>query len=151
MPLILSALFAERREHEMILEDSNRRLQLVLAQREEAERTLSDRNTQLALAGRVALVGSYAYDVNADEMQVSEGYAAIHGLPEGTAETTRSAWRTRAHPEDVGQVERLRSEPYATENANTNWSTALFSQTVECGGSRRAVSSRTIAMGTLNV
>jgi integral membrane sensor domain MASE1 len=43
--LILSALFAERREYEMILEDSNRRLQLVLAQREEAERTLSDRNT----------------------------------------------------------------------------------------------------------
>jgi PAS domain S-box-containing protein len=106
--LILSALFAERREYEMILEDSNRRLQSVLAQREEAERTLSDRNTQLALAGKVALVGSYAYDVNADEMQVSEGYAAIHGLPEGTAETTRSAWRTRVHPADVGQVERLR-------------------------------------------
>ena len=107
--LILSALFAERREHEMILEDSNRRLQLVLAQREEAERTLSDRDTQLALAGKVALVASYIYDVNADEMQVSEGYAAIHGLPEGTAETTRSAWRTRAHPEDVGQVEQFRS------------------------------------------
>jgi PAS domain S-box-containing protein len=107
--LILSALFAERREYEMILEDSNRRLQLVLAKREEAERTLSERNTQLALAGKVGLVGSYTYDVNADEMQVSEGYAAIHGLPEGTAETTRSAWRTRVHPEDVGRVERLRS------------------------------------------
>jgi PAS domain S-box-containing protein len=107
--LILSALFAERREYEMILEDSNRRLQLVLAQREEAERTLSDRNTQLALAGKVALVGSYAYDVNTDEMRVSEGYAAIHGLPEGTAETTRSVWRTRVHPEDVGRVEQFRS------------------------------------------
>jgi PAS domain S-box-containing protein len=106
--LILSALFAERREYEMILEDSNRRLQLVLAQREEAERTLSDRNTQLALAGKVALVGSYAYDGNADEMRISEGYAAIHGLPEGTTETTRSAWRRRAHPEDIGQAERLR-------------------------------------------
>src|SRR5215467_7395685 len=64
--LILSALFAERREYELILEDSNRRLQLVLAQHQEAQRTLSDRNTQLALAGKVALVGSYAYDVNAD-------------------------------------------------------------------------------------
>ena len=106
--LILSALFAERREYETILEDGTRRLQLVLAQREEAERTLSDRNTQLDLAGKVALVGSYAYDVNADKMRVSEGYAAIHGLPEGTAETTRSAWRTRVHPEDIGRVERLR-------------------------------------------
>jgi PAS domain S-box-containing protein len=106
--LILSALFAERREYETILKDGNRRLQLVLAQREEAERALSDRNTQLALAAKVALVGSYAYDVNADEMRVSEGYAAIHGLPEGTAETTRSAWRTRVHPEDIGRVERHR-------------------------------------------
>jgi phosphoglycerate-specific signal transduction histidine kinase len=55
---ILSALFAERREYEMILEDRNRRLQLALAQREEAERTLSDRNTQLVLAAIAALVGS---------------------------------------------------------------------------------------------
>jgi PAS domain S-box-containing protein len=54
-------------------------------------------------------VGSYAYDVNADEMWVSEGYAAIYGLPKGTAETSRSAWRARVHPEDVGRVEQLRS------------------------------------------
>jgi PAS domain S-box-containing protein len=107
--LILSALFAERREYEMILEDGNRRLQLVLTQREEAERTLSDRNTQLALASKVALVGSYAYDVGGDEMRVSEGYAAIHGLPEGTAETTRSTWRARVHPEDLGRVEQFRN------------------------------------------
>jgi PAS domain-containing protein len=119
--LILSALFAERREYEMILEDSNQRLQLVLAQREEAERTLSDRNTQLALAGKVALVGSYAYDVNADEMQVSEGYAAIHGLPEGTADTTRSAWRTRVHPEDVGRVGRLRSRALRDRSCEHNF------------------------------
>jgi hypothetical protein len=51
-------------------------------------------NAQLALAGRAALVGSYAYNVNADMMRVSEGCAAIHGLPEGTIETTRSEWRT---------------------------------------------------------
>jgi PAS domain S-box-containing protein len=107
--LILSALFAERRGYEMMLEDGNRRLQLVLAQREEAERALSDRNTQLALAGKVALVGSYAYDVNADEMHVSDGYAAIHGLPEGTTVTTRSAWRRRVYPEDLGRVQGLRS------------------------------------------
>jgi PAS domain S-box-containing protein len=119
--LILSALFAERREYEMVLEDSNRRLQLVLAQREAAERTLSDRNTQLALAGKVALVGSYAYDVNADEMRVSEGYAAIHGLPEGTAETTRSAWRTRVHPNDVGRVERLRSRALRDRGCEHNF------------------------------
>jgi PAS domain S-box-containing protein len=80
-----------------------------ISEHKKTELALVERNTQLALAGKVALVGSYAYDVDADAMRVSEGYAAIHGLPEGTAETTRSAWRTRVHPEDVGQVKRLRS------------------------------------------
>jgi PAS domain S-box-containing protein len=119
--LILSALFAERREYEMILEDSNRRLQLVLAQQQEAQRTLSDRNTQLALAGKVALVGSYAYDVDADEMQVSGGYAAIHRLPEGTDETTRSAWRKRVHPEDVGRVHLLRKQALRDRRCDHNF------------------------------
>jgi PAS domain-containing protein len=80
-----------------------------ISERKKAELALAERNAQLALAGKVALVGSYAYDVNADEMRVSEGYAAIHGLPEGTTETTRSARRTRVHPDDVGRVEALRS------------------------------------------
>ena len=54
-----------------------------ISERKKAELALAERNAQLALAGKVALVGSYAYDVNADSMRVSEGYAAIHGLPEG--------------------------------------------------------------------
>jgi PAS domain-containing protein len=85
-----------------------------ISERKKAEFALAERNAQLALAGKVVLVGSYAYDVNADEMRVSEGYAAIHGLPEGTAETTRSAWRMRVHPGDVERVERLRSRPPST-------------------------------------
>src|SRR5215831_3043858 len=80
-----------------------------ISERKKAELALTERNAQLALAGRAALVGSYAYDVGADRMQVSEGYAAIHGLPEGTTETTRSEWRKRVHPEDAERVEGLRS------------------------------------------
>ena len=34
-------------------------------------------------------------------MQISEGYAAIHGLPEGTTESSRSEWKRRVHPEDL--------------------------------------------------
>jgi PAS domain S-box-containing protein len=79
-----------------------------ISERKKAEMALTERNAQLALAGRAALVGSYAYDIGADRMQVSEGYAAIHGLPDGTTETTRSEWRTRVHPEDVERVGRLR-------------------------------------------
>jgi PAS domain S-box-containing protein len=80
-----------------------------ISEHKKTELALVERNTQLDLAGKVALVGSYAYDFNVDAMRVSEGYAAIHGLPEGTAETTRSAWRTRVHPEDDERVKRLRS------------------------------------------
>ena len=53
----------------------------------QAKQALAERNAQLALASRAALVGSYAYDVDTSMLQISEGYAAIHGLPEGTTET----------------------------------------------------------------
>jgi PAS domain S-box-containing protein len=75
---------------------------------------LAERNAQFALAARAALVGNYAYDVNTDMLQISEGYATIHGLPEGTAETTLSEWRARVHPEDLERVERFRDQVFAS-------------------------------------
>jgi PAS domain S-box-containing protein len=89
-------------------------------ERKKAELALAERNAQLALAGKVALVGSYAYDVNADSMRVSEGYAAIHGLPEGTTETTRSEWRRRVHPEDVERLQGLRSRAFRDRGCEYN-------------------------------
>src|SRR5262245_8636894 len=77
-----------------------------------AEQALAERNAQLALHGTGALVGSYGYDVNSGKMQVSAGSAAIHGLPEGTSETTRREWRDRVHPEDVGRLDGLRSQAF---------------------------------------
>jgi PAS domain S-box-containing protein len=65
------------------------------------EQALAERNTQLALAGKVGLIGSFALDIATGRMQVSPGYAAIHGLPEGTLETTRADWRARVHPDDL--------------------------------------------------
>jgi PAS domain S-box-containing protein len=73
---------------------------------------LAERNLQLELAGKAGLVGSYAYDVGADVIQVSEGYVAAHGLAEGTKRTTRSEWRARAHPEDVARVEEIRERAF---------------------------------------
>ena len=72
-----------------------------ITERKKTELALEERNVQLALAGKAGRVGSYAYSIDSDVMQVSAGYAALHGLPEGTTETTRSEWRTRAHPEDL--------------------------------------------------
>jgi len=86
---------------------------LDITERKVAEQALTDRKAQLALAGRAALVGSYAYDVNKGTMQVSEGYAAIHGLPEGTTETSYHEWRARVHHEDLEGAEGSREQAFA--------------------------------------
>ena len=66
-----------------------------ITDRKQAERALDERNMQLSLAGRAALVGSFAVDFETEEVQFSEGYAAIHGLPDGTSRATRSIWKVR--------------------------------------------------------
>ena len=76
-----------------------------ITDRKLAERALVERNAQLALAGKAALVGSFMFDVRSGLMEVSPGYVAIHGLPEGTEETTRAAWRARVHPEDLPRLD----------------------------------------------
>jgi PAS domain S-box-containing protein len=86
-----------------------------VTQRKKAELALADLNLQLALAGKVGRVGSYSYDVNTEKLQVSEGYAALHGLPEGTTETTLSEWRARVHPEDLVRVERDHDQAVADQ------------------------------------
>ena len=75
---------------------------------------LAERNLQLELAGKSGLVGTYAYDTGrGDEAaKISAGYAAIHGLPEGTAEVTRSVWLASVHPEDAGRLHVLRSQVF---------------------------------------
>lgn len=91
-----------------------------IGERQESERALAERNAQMALAGTAALVGSFGYDVNNSKMQVSEGYAAIHGLRGETTETTLSEWRASVHPEDVGRVEALRDQAFADRRKEYN-------------------------------
>jgi PAS domain S-box-containing protein len=83
-----------------------------ITERKKTELTLSERNVQLDLAGKAALVGSYAYDADTEFMQISEGYAAIHGFPEGTTELARSECLAGVHLDDLGRVEQRRSEAF---------------------------------------
>jgi PAS domain S-box-containing protein len=83
-----------------------------ISERKKAELALAERNVQLALAGKAGLVGSYAYDANTEWMQVSEGYVAIQGLPEGTTEIARSRWLANVHPEDRIRMEALRHQSF---------------------------------------
>src|SRR5262249_25089432 len=45
-------------------------------------------------------------------VQVSEGYAAVHGFPEGTTKIARSQWLAGVHPEDVEVLERRRDQAF---------------------------------------
>jgi len=85
-----------------------------------AEQTLAERNAQIALAGKAALVGSYALDVDTGKVQVSEGYAAVHGLPDGTTETTLSQWWARVHPEDLERIKKFRDQTFAEHRCESN-------------------------------
>ena len=83
-----------------------------ISERKKAELVLAERNLQLALAGKAARVGSFAYDIDTERMQVSAGYAAIHGFPDGTTEIARSEWQLGVHPVDHVRWEALRSRAY---------------------------------------
>src|SRR5262245_12002836 len=76
------------------------------------EQALDERTMQLELAGKVALVGSFAYGVDTETMQISEGNAAVYGFPEGTSSVARSQWLARVHPDDVDKVDSARSRAF---------------------------------------
>jgi len=83
-----------------------------ITSRKLAEQALAERNLQLALAGKAGRVGSFAYDIDTERMQISAGYAAIHGFPDGTTEIARSEWQLSVHPEDRVRWEALRSRAH---------------------------------------
>ena len=83
-----------------------------ITERKIAELALAERNLQLALAGKAGRVGSFAYDIDTERMQISAGYAAIHGFPDGTNEIARREWQLGVHPEDRVRWEALRSRAY---------------------------------------
>jgi PAS domain S-box-containing protein len=72
-----------------------------ITQHKRAEQALADRNRQLELAGKAALVGSFATEIDvargdfkSQRAQVSPGFAAIYGLPEETVEISVGDWRS---------------------------------------------------------
>ncbi len=91
-----------------------------VTERKRAEQALAERNIQLTLAAKSGLVGTYAYDADTEIMQISAGYAAIHGFPEGTTEIARSECLAGVHPDDIGKVEQFRSEAFRERRREYN-------------------------------
>jgi PAS domain-containing protein len=92
-----------------------------ITDRKKAETALAERTMQLAVAGKAALVGSFAYDVDTEMLQVTPGYAAIHGFPDGTTEIARSEWLAIVHPEDRIRWEALRRRAHRERVARVWW------------------------------
>jgi PAS domain S-box-containing protein len=91
-----------------------------ITERKKAELALAERDAQLGLAGKAARVGSFAIDIETGRVQNSPGYAAIHGLAEGTEEFPREEWRTRVHPDDLGRLDAIRSQMFAEQRHEHN-------------------------------
>ena len=94
--------------------------QIDVTERKQAEQALAERNIQLSLAAKAGLVGTYAYDADTEIMQISAGYAAIHGFPEGTTEIARSECLTGVYPDDIGRVEQFRSAAFRDRRGEYN-------------------------------
>ena len=109
-----------------------------VTERKQAEQALAERNIQLALAAKAGLVGSYAYDADTEIMQISDGYAAIHGFPEGTTEIARSECLAGVHPDDIGRVEQFRSEAFRERRREYN----VEYRIIRAGGELRWVETR---------
>jgi PAS domain S-box-containing protein len=93
---------------------------LDISERKKAELALAERDLQLALAGKAARVGSFAYGVSTELIQVSQGYAVIHGLGEGVTEIPRSKWRAGVHPDDIVRLDALRDRTWQEQRRESN-------------------------------
>jgi PAS domain S-box-containing protein len=91
-----------------------------ITEHQKAEHALAERNVQFTLAAKTGLVGSYAYDTDTEIMQISEGYAAIHGFPERAAEIDRNECLATVHPDDVVSVKLHRSEAFHEQRREYN-------------------------------
>ena len=109
-----------------------------VTERKQAEQALAERNIQLDLAAKAGRVGTYAYDADTEIMQISDGYAAIHGFPEGTTEIARSECLAGAHPDDIGRVEQFRSDAFRDRRREYN----VEYRVIRPGGELRWVETR---------
>ena len=120
-------------------------LKIDITERKRAEAVLAERNAQLALAGRAGLVGCFAYDTDTEIMQISEGYAVIHGFSEGTAKVARSKCLARVHPEDRARVGQLRSDTFSSRSREYTVEYRILVMATKRDGSRHAASSNMTA------
>ena len=78
-----------------------------LIKRKRVEESLATRELQLSHAQRVARIGSWEWDLAADEIVWSEELYRIYGLTQGDFDGTYEAFLAHVHPEDRERVDTL--------------------------------------------
>jgi PAS domain S-box-containing protein len=109
-----------------------------ITDRKNAETRLAERNAQLGLAGKAARVGSFVIDYATERIQTSPGFAAVHGLAEGTEEFTCEEWLDLVFSGDRARFEALRNRVFAERRRELN----IEYRVVGADGERRWIESR---------
>ena len=80
-----------------------------ISERKKAEMFLAERTRSWRSLERAHLSAASPTMSTPSRMQISDGYAAIHGFPDGTTVIARSQWRAGVLPEDLHAWEKIRS------------------------------------------
>ena len=90
-------------------------------------------NLQLAMAGKSALVGTFAYDADTEKMQISAGYAAIYGFPDGTTEISCRQWQLGVQPDDLVRWDELRDRTFRERSSISKSSVVPVREPIQPG------------------
>ncbi|MEP0873935.1 PAS domain S-box protein [Trichocoleus desertorum AS-A10] len=86
-------------------------------ERRQADATLQAKEEQLRLALDLAQIGSWSWDLSANQVEWNEIHFFLLGLNPGVSTVAYDTWRERVHPEDVGWVEALVRSALATQTS----------------------------------
>ena len=109
--LVLAAVVTERAHAEVALGDANSGLD---ARVQERTADLTEERMALAEAQRVAGLGSWEWDIIADEVSWSEELYRLYGLDPAGFEASYEGFVARVHPEDRPMVEAAVAAAYTT-------------------------------------
>ena len=108
----LEAKVQERTAH---LSRANQALQAEIIERRQAQEALTENQVRLQVALQSAQIGTGEWDLQADQVSLSEGLSQIYGFAPGTLITSFAEFAERVHPEDRERFRNKLAEALASD------------------------------------